>query len=184
MDAQINVRVKEILDHTALTPSEFSSQIGISRSNLTHILSGRNQPGFSMLEKMLKAFPEIRGEWLITGIGNMLKSEQELKDMREAQRQQAQAATQLEMDFSFENEPESPIDENATLTELPEPSAALSESKITESPLPYPTNIGNIQEKRKTGRGNRNTFAANDGKKVKKIVFFYADNSFEEYSPA
>ncbi|MCQ2263870.1 MAG: helix-turn-helix transcriptional regulator, partial [Bacteroidales bacterium] len=60
MDVQINSRIKEIMEHAKLTPSDFSAAIGITRSNLSHILSGRNQPSFSMLEKILKAFPEIR----------------------------------------------------------------------------------------------------------------------------
>ena len=75
MDADINNRIKSILEESQLTPSEFAAAIGTSRSNLTHLLSGRNQPSFSLLEKLLKAFPQVRTEWLVTGLGEMLRDE-------------------------------------------------------------------------------------------------------------
>lgn len=169
MDTQINARVREILDHTALTPAEFSSEVGISRSNLAHILSGRNQPGFAMLEKILKAFPEIRGEWLITGFGSMLKSEAELAELRAAKEKNASSAP-LVMELPFDEAPDTQDD----MPSIDTPAANTTPDAIVPSSFPAT---------RRGGRGQRNTLVNNNGKKVKKIVYFYTDNSFEEYFP-
>ena len=169
MDTQVNFRVREILDHSTLSPTEFSSAVGISRSNLAHILSGRNQPGFAMLEKILKAFPEIRGEWLITGMGNMIKSESELKELHAAQEKTTPPAP-VAMELPFDEVPDTPENTEATDTyEELNPSVNAATATLIST--------------RRSGRGQRNPLAHNNGKKVKKIVYFYTDNSFEEYYP-
>ena len=60
-------RFKLILEQLKLSPSEFADRIGVQRSNISHVLSGRNKPGIDFLEKMLNAFPAIDIGWLITG---------------------------------------------------------------------------------------------------------------------
>lgn len=60
-------RFKQILEQLKLTPSEFADRIGVQRSNISHVLSGRNKPGIDFLEKMLNAFPGIDVAWLING---------------------------------------------------------------------------------------------------------------------
>ncbi len=60
-------RFKMILEELQLTPSEFADRIGVQRSSISHVLSGRNKPGLDFLEKILNTFPEIDAAWLITG---------------------------------------------------------------------------------------------------------------------
>ena len=45
----------------------------VNRSNLTHVFSGRNQPSLDFAKKVLVAFPEVSTEWLIMGVGKMIK---------------------------------------------------------------------------------------------------------------
>lgn len=209
MDVQINSRIKEIMEHAKLTPSDFSAAIGITRSNLSHILSGRNQPSFSMLEKILKAFPEIRTEWLITGLGDMLRDEVELAETVAAIEQNPLPHTQFEMNFdedvevsaptakpstevALAKQPElpdvesnaavdvdfSPVDESSENLPEDEPSV-----QNTVNPLPVaasrPISRQNSPQKTRVQR----TEVRQQPKKVKKIVYFYTDNSFEEYFP-
>src|SRR5574344_2281214 len=105
MDNQINDRVKDIMDYVQMSPVNFANIIGINRSNLAHIFSGRNKPSFAMLEKILKAFHEIRTEWLITGIGSMVKSEQEIAETQKFQKENrvVSANTPLQTEFSFDD---------------------------------------------------------------------------------
>ena len=51
-----------------------ADRIGVQRSSISHILSGRNKPGFEFLRKFLVSFPEVNADWFITGRGNMLKT--------------------------------------------------------------------------------------------------------------
>jgi transcriptional regulator with XRE-family HTH domain len=60
-------RFKLLLEKLNVTPSEFADRIGVQRSSVSHVLSGRNKPSIDFLEKILMAFPEIDAGWLITG---------------------------------------------------------------------------------------------------------------------
>lgn len=57
-----------------MSSTTFADTIGINRSGLTHIFSGRNQPSLDVAKKILTTFPEISTEWLIMGVGEMLQT--------------------------------------------------------------------------------------------------------------
>jgi len=60
-------RFKQLLERLRLSPSEFADRIGVQRSSISHIISGRNKPSIDFLEKILLAFPETDINYLITG---------------------------------------------------------------------------------------------------------------------
>ena len=66
-------QIQEILRREDLSSSQFADKIGVQRSSVSHVLSGRNKPGFDFIHKILDAFPGINAEWLITGYGEMYK---------------------------------------------------------------------------------------------------------------
>lgn len=63
----IQERIQMILKMHHLTPSAFADKIGVQRSSISHVLSGRNKPGLDFLEKILLHFPRVNAHWLITG---------------------------------------------------------------------------------------------------------------------
>ena len=69
----MNERLTQFLAAEQLTPTRFADLLGVQRSGISHILSGRNKPGYDFLEKFIKRFPPINVEWLITGRGKMYK---------------------------------------------------------------------------------------------------------------
>ena len=66
-------QIQEILRREDLSSSQFADKIGVQRSSVSHVLSGRNKPGFDFIHKILDAFPGINADWLITGYGEMYK---------------------------------------------------------------------------------------------------------------
>ena len=64
-------RLKNWMEKEDLKSSELADIIGVNRSTISHILSGRNKPSIDFLEKLLYNYPTINANWLITGIGNM-----------------------------------------------------------------------------------------------------------------
>ncbi|XOD68514.1 MAG: helix-turn-helix domain-containing protein [Flavobacteriales bacterium AspAUS03] len=60
---------KIMLDH-GLSPAAFADKIGVTRSNVSHIFSGRNKPSLEIILKIHTAFPEINLDWLLTGKEN------------------------------------------------------------------------------------------------------------------
>lgn len=64
---EIAKRLKQILEEKEMNALEFSERVGIQRSSLSHLFSGRNKPSIDLLLKIKKQFPETDLDWLITG---------------------------------------------------------------------------------------------------------------------
>jgi transcriptional regulator with XRE-family HTH domain len=67
-------RIKQYMDYKSISAGELSSRVDVQRSNISHILNGRNKPGASFIEKLLIAFPDLNARWLFTGEGEMTDS--------------------------------------------------------------------------------------------------------------
>lgn len=63
----IQDRVKLIIKVNQETPSSFAAKIGVNRSSLSHVLSGRNKPSLDFLEKIIRSYPKVNASWLVTG---------------------------------------------------------------------------------------------------------------------
>ncbi|MFC0876026.1 helix-turn-helix transcriptional regulator [Saccharicrinis sp. FJH2] len=68
-------RIAELIEKEGLTPSKFADMIEVQRSNISHILAGRNKPSLDFLQKIINTFPDISGDWLLSGSGPMYKNE-------------------------------------------------------------------------------------------------------------
>jgi transcriptional regulator with XRE-family HTH domain len=66
-------RLDFLLAHYGLTAAAFSDKIGIQRSSVSHLLSGRNKPSLDFILKIVAAFPEVDLYWLLAGQGSMLR---------------------------------------------------------------------------------------------------------------
>lgn len=71
----MNDRIQMILLTKDLTPAKFADEIGVQRSSVSHILSGRNGPSLDFIQKILARFPDISAEWMINGNGRMYPDE-------------------------------------------------------------------------------------------------------------
>ena len=63
-------RLELILDFYSLSASAFADKIGVQRSGLSHLLSGRNKPSLDFILKIVEHFPEVDLQWILTGKGN------------------------------------------------------------------------------------------------------------------
>lgn len=73
----INSRVKKIIEHFELNPNSFSVRTGITAPAVHHIIGERqSKPGADVIGKIIKAFPTVNSEWLLTGKGDMILPEQ------------------------------------------------------------------------------------------------------------
>lgn len=50
-----------------VSAAQFAETIGVPRSTISHILSGRNKPSLDLIMKILSTYPKVNAEWLITG---------------------------------------------------------------------------------------------------------------------
>jgi transcriptional regulator with XRE-family HTH domain len=63
-------RILALMKEKNLTPSAFADEIGIQRSGMSHLISGRNKPSLEFIMKVLKRFPDVKSEYLLYGITN------------------------------------------------------------------------------------------------------------------
>ena len=68
-------RLQQFLNMENLSPARFAEKMGIQRSGVSHLLSGRNKPSFEFLQRMMTTFPDINYEWLVLGKGRPYKND-------------------------------------------------------------------------------------------------------------
>ena len=146
-------RLEIILDYYSLSASAFADKVGVQRSSLSHLLSGRNKPSLDFILKITQKFPEVDLYWILNGKGNFPKDEnanQPIASIFKDEFQETKREKQ-ELDlFSDENTIEkNPVFENATI------------------------NFSNT--------GNMST-PKNDSE-IERIVIFYKNGTFKSYVP-
>lgn len=62
-------RLQQVMDYYGESASSFAEKIGVQRSSISHILSGRNKPSLEFVLKILSVFPEVELYWLLNGEG-------------------------------------------------------------------------------------------------------------------
>ena len=71
-------RLKKIIEYYQLTASLFADKIGVQRSSISHILSGRNKPSLDFILKVTTTFEEVDIYWLLNGKGTFPKNKDPL----------------------------------------------------------------------------------------------------------
>ena len=197
-------RIKQLMNYEQMSPTNFADAIDINRSSLTHIFSGRNQPSLDVAKKILKAFPEVSTEWLVMGVGPMLKSptienEKQMAVTTVDNMQQTDLFADMDntiQDIGLQgdsanvqaNPPKTVIEPSVEHTENSKP-VHMSNPDNTSAIAPTPvsstrTRSRNSDSHISTRESKRERLADSQAdKKLVKIVFFYDDRSFEEYRP-
>ncbi|RSK38588.1 helix-turn-helix domain-containing protein [Mangrovimonas spongiae] len=71
---EFSSRLKRIIDYYEESASSFADNIGVQRSSISHILSGRNKPSLDFVMKILDSYPEVGLYWLLNGKGDFPES--------------------------------------------------------------------------------------------------------------
>ncbi len=69
---EFSKRLQEVIAYYNINAGAFAKKVGVQKSSLSHLLSGRNKPSFLFINKMAEAYPEINISWFVTGKGSML----------------------------------------------------------------------------------------------------------------
>lgn len=87
--SEFTTRLQKVIDYYDETASSFAEKIGVQRSSISHILTGRNKPSLDFVMKILHSYPEVELYWLLNGKGEFpsnqtktstnISSESELK---------------------------------------------------------------------------------------------------------
>ncbi|MCH2225620.1 MAG: helix-turn-helix transcriptional regulator [Crocinitomicaceae bacterium] len=110
-----------------LNASEFADKINVKRSNLSHILSGRNKPSLDFLTKLLQVYPKVNAGWLILG------------------------------------------------------EDSIGQYEVTKEQSPTPSIANHSQNENKVNPSIRNVL--NESKTIDRVLIFFKDGTFKDYSP-
>lgn len=141
----LNNTIKSFIVSKNLSPSKFADEIGVQRSSISHILSGRNKPSLDIVQKIIRRYPEIGTDWLL-------------------------------------EEPPAPEPARPVLL-APTPAAnSPSAHSINRDHVPLPAY--NQQEEQEQYEPQHIPAAATADKQIVKVLVFYNDGTFAEFSPA
>jgi len=71
----MNRRLEQFLAAENITQAQLADTLQVARASVSHILAGRNRPGFDFIESMALHYPELNLDWLVTGRGKMYNNE-------------------------------------------------------------------------------------------------------------
>ena len=151
-------RLQKLMDYHALTASAFATAIGVQRSSISHILSGRNKPSLDFVMKVLHRFDEVSIEWLVDGKGTFPKKQTEQR-----------AATPSHI----------PASASTPLPATNSSSQTLFNTEVDEVETPQ-SNEPTIQEKKKVDLPLAKSII-NQEKQLDRIILLYTDGSFETF---
>ncbi len=68
-------RIKKIILFYGISAAQLADKIGVQRSSISHLLSGRNKPSLDFVMKIVKAYDTVDLYWLLNGKGSFPKLE-------------------------------------------------------------------------------------------------------------
>jgi transcriptional regulator with XRE-family HTH domain len=172
----LNERIREILEKSGLTSSEFADEIDVQRSSISHITSGRNKPSLEFVTKIKSKFPAISWDWLINGEGEM-KAVSVQNEIAEKETILAEKKIVAPPDlFSLIDDEDfgKSESENKTQNET---------SRESFKPITHSANdqIIDSQRSEKTLSKILSENIDNQEVKLKRIVMFYSNGKFESF---
>ncbi|TDE05636.1 helix-turn-helix domain-containing protein [Flavobacterium hiemivividum] len=148
-------RLEIILDYYGLNASAFADKIGVQRSSLSHLLSGRNKPSLDFILKILDVFPDVDLYWILNGKGSFPKNNDPIRKQ--------------------ENNLE-PVER--TIPTVPTPEVTATRDLFSEE-----KNKGDKNSFASKSEEIQNAVNSSISADVEKIVFFYRDGTFKVFTP-
>lgn len=66
-------RLKALIDYLETSITAFEARVGVSKGALAKPIKNSKTVGVEVLEKIFKEYPNVNLEWLVAGVGGMLK---------------------------------------------------------------------------------------------------------------
>ncbi len=166
-------RLLQLLDLEQITPSKFADIIGVQRSSISHVISGRNNPSFDFLHKTLKAFPGLNAAWLMLGEGTMYEQMGRNVPGNLFDTPDPQAEEQIPAQIPGED-PEIP----EILSSAAPPVASSEDSFASEAVADAETEDKSVRSEKVSDKISGNQ------RKIVQVMVIYDDDTFRTFAPA
>ena len=156
-------RLKQFLAAENVTQAQFASTIQIGKANISHVLSGRNKPGYDFIKAIMLGYPHLNMNWLMLGTGKMYDLQQQPRE------KQIPDGT-----INFEEENTSLFDYEF---EAENPDAVVEETNETSIENEAPVDLAALTSLKELANVTQTPVKQ---RKVSKIVILFDDGSFQE----
>jgi transcriptional regulator with XRE-family HTH domain len=154
-------KIELLIQTKKLSASQFADTLGIPRSSISHILSGRNKPSLDVVQKILLAFPEIHAEELLDDKRNLSMAVSTPKPVSAST-----SVTPSLFDAPITGASESPLinlpAQTIVQSNLRRPREA---SQKVQNPAATPVTVVHL------------------AKQIERVLIFYTDGTFSESKP-
>ena len=179
----MNQRLQQFLSAENISQSQFADNIGVARASVSHILAGRNRPGFEFIENMARHYPSLNLEWLITGKGRMYKDPSSSIPSTSVQEARGENSGML---FPNDIEPNSlPVNPLSNQNPVSDVSATaqtvqppVHSAQTVQSAQTFQSAQAEHPARPSQPAVNRNISAT--GRTIAKIIVFFDDNTYQE----
>jgi transcriptional regulator with XRE-family HTH domain len=184
-------RITLLIKAKNLTAAQFADEIGVQKSSISHIISGRNNASLDFIQKIILTYPEVNMDWLMFGKGPLFKSNETIvkasnddslnsvqpvdlthMDLFSELTPTNSADFRKENDFSQDAKPGENVYNKVPENEESDPKLKNNEPILSEYPIRKTENVI-------VNSGHKETCT----KTILKIVEFYSDNTYKEFFP-
>jgi len=173
-----------------LTAAQFADEVGVQKSSISHIISGRNNASLDFIQKILVRYPEVNMDWIMLGKGPIFKgADSALNASNDEALKMDTTPVSGSVDLFSVLNPDSGQEFRSHDTLIPDENQDDNsknrdmqidpEISVSETKEPSPEEKNHRQEYIPVRSGHKNSGT----KTILKIVEFYTDNSFREYFP-
>jgi transcriptional regulator with XRE-family HTH domain len=154
----MNTRLKQFIAAENITQAQLADNLNVVRASVSHILAGRNKPGYDFICGLMSHYPNLNIEWLMFGKGKMYKTQEQQTIFENNEENDNKDEINVPSDFSQQ---EFIVPEQAPAAQpvhQQQPSVTLNDIKTLVSTIQKPVNQ----------------------RKLVKITAFFDDGTFQE----
>lgn len=168
-------RLKKFMEYMGISPSELADSIGVQRSNVTHVLKGRNRPSFQFMEKFFQVYPQVDAKWFLNGEGNMLEGTSKMKEESSKSRSLFDSLTEPAVNLG---EPVIPV-VNKVIIEKKFEAESAKDATVTAQKETISTPP--IIDKKESENELYDSYFGSE-KPIERLIVFFKDQTFKVYN--
>ena len=163
----MNTRLKQFIAAENITQAQLADNLNVVRASVSHILAGRNKPGYEFLCGLMSHYPNLNIEWLMFGKGKMYKTQEQQTIFETPAHHEEQA------------------DEMDLFTSLAHPEVSASETPTVMPQIVQPSVQPAVQQQPGVTLNDIKTLVSTmqkpvNQRKLVKITAFFDDGTFQE----
>lgn len=67
-------RIEQVIQSLGLTARQFAVEIHVQPGTISNMMSGRNNPSYEVIKRIMQRYPTLNPEWLVVGNGEMWRT--------------------------------------------------------------------------------------------------------------